>query len=191
MRHACAEVNIIVIKGQVLALVALDSFVVACQQSQLAALEGYLLDVGVFDAVIMRRSHLIFRRQVQPQLYAQHPLGGRQLLLMQDAGAGRHPLHFAVADGILIAQAVLVRHKAAVDITDRLDAAVRVQGKAGGVVIGVDTVKGVEHQKRIIGLDRFVSQYAHQADPRAVLCPEASDGLNDCSFHLLISSCIA
>ena len=79
------------------------------------------------DVLVARRRHLQRRRQVRPELEAVHAALRIALrhLLMQDAAAGRHPLHVARAQLALVAEAVAVLDGAGEHIGDRLDAAMR------------------------------------------------------------------
>ena len=70
-------------------------------------------------------------------------------LLMHDAAAGRHPLHVARAEHALVAEAVAVIDLAGQDIGDRLDAAMRMPGKAGLVLVGIVVAEIVQQQERI------------------------------------------
>ena len=63
--------------------------------------------------------------------------------------SGRHPLHVARRDGAAVAHAVAVLHRSGQHVGDRLDAAVRMPGKAGQVVLGNVVAEIVEQQKRI------------------------------------------
>jgi len=71
--------------------------------------------------------------------------------LVQDAAPGAHPLHVAGADGALVAQAVAVVGGAFEHVSDGLDAAVGMVGKAAqrpfqGIVKGkmVEEQEGIE-----------------------------------------------
>ena len=68
---------------------------------------------------------------------------------MQDAAAGGHPLHVAGAHRALVAEAVAVLDRAGEHIGDRLDAAVRMPGEAGAIVVGTVVAEIVEQQERI------------------------------------------
>src|SRR5687767_14869272 len=68
---------------------------------------------------------------------------------MEDAAAGRHPLHVAGAHAAAIAQAVPVLDRAGEDVGDRLHAAMRVPRKPRDVVVGVVVAEIVEQEKRI------------------------------------------
>ena len=70
-------------------------------------------------------------------------------LLMDDAAAGRHPLHVARADRAAVAQAVAVLDGARQHVGDGLDAAVRMPGEAGQVIVGTIVAEVVEQQERI------------------------------------------
>ena len=88
------------------------------------------------NRLVAGRRHLVFRRQVHPQLHhfqgaARLREGRRVKLFMHDAGAGRHPLHVAGADHAALARRIAVRHFALVDDGHRFKAAVRVRADAG------------------------------------------------------------
>ena len=70
-------------------------------------------------------------------------------LLVQDAAAGRHPLHVAGAEAAAVAEAVAVLDVAGEHVGDRLDAAVRMPRKAGEIVARVVVAEVVEEQERI------------------------------------------
>ena len=57
--------------------------------------------------------------------------------LVQNAAAGGHPLDIAGAEAALVAEAVAVFYGAGQNVGDRLDAAVRMPGEAGAVVVRV------------------------------------------------------
>ena len=70
-------------------------------------------------------------------------------LLMHDAAARGHPLHVAGAEHALVAEAVAVIDLAGQDIGDRLDAAMRMPGEAGLVLVGIVVAEIVQQQERI------------------------------------------
>ena len=70
-------------------------------------------------------------------------------LLVEDAAAGGHPLHVAGAERAAVAQAVAVLDRAGQHVGDGLDAAVRVPGEAGEVVLRALVAEIVEQQERI------------------------------------------
>ena len=70
-------------------------------------------------------------------------------LLVQDAAAGRHPLHVAGAEAAAIAQAVAVIHRACEHVRDGLDAAVRMPWETREIVRRVFVPEVVEEQKGI------------------------------------------
>ncbi len=70
-------------------------------------------------------------------------------LLVEDAAAGRHPLDVAGAEPAAIAEAVAVLDRAGEHIGDGLDAAMRMPGEAGEVVLGPVVAEIVEEQERI------------------------------------------
>ena len=108
-------------------------------------------DLDRRDVLIARSRHLERGGQVGPQLEAVHaPLRvALRHFLMQDAAAGGHPLHVACAHLTLVAEAVAVLDGAGEHIGDGLDAAVRMPGKAGAVVIGVVVAEIIEQQERV------------------------------------------
>ena len=69
--------------------------------------------------------------------------------LVHDSAARRHPLHVAGAQLSLVAEAVAVLHRSGEHIGDRLDAAVRVPGKSGAIIVRTIVAEIVEQQKRI------------------------------------------
>ena len=71
--------------------------------------------------------------------------------LMHDAAAGRHPLHVARAEIAAIAQAVAVLDIAGENISDGLDAAMRMPGEAGAIIVRPVVAEIVEQQERIGG----------------------------------------
>ena len=68
---------------------------------------------------------------------------------MNHAAAGRHPLRAAVAEQAFVAGAVAVAHIAGEHIGDGFEAAMRMVGKAGDVVVRIVAAKGIEHQERV------------------------------------------
>ena len=70
-------------------------------------------------------------------------------LLVQNAAAGRHPLHVAGGHAALVAQAVAVRHLAGQHIRDGLDSPVRMPGKARQIIRRIVVAKIVQQQERI------------------------------------------
>ena len=103
------------------------------------------------DVLVARLGHLQRRRQVRPQLEAVHAALRIALrhLLVQDAAAGRHPLHVAGAQRAAIAEAVAVIDGAGEDVGDRFDAAMRMPREPGEVVVGALVAEIVEEQERI------------------------------------------
>src|SRR5206468_3913238 len=69
--------------------------------------------------------------------------------LMENAAAGRHPLDVARGHFALIAEAVAMLDRARQHVSDRLDAAVRMPGESGTVVLGMLVAEVVQQQKRI------------------------------------------
>jgi hypothetical protein len=102
------------------------------------------------ELLILRRGHLLARRQIQPQLKAAHPaflLFGH--LRMHQPPTGGHPLHAAGYEHALVTVVVAVAHAAVEHVSDRLEPAVRVIGKAGEVVLGLIGAELIEHEERI------------------------------------------
>ena len=72
--------------------------------------------------------------------------------LVHDAAAGGHPLHVAGTEIAAIAQAVAVLDIAGQHIGNGLDAAMRMPGKAGAIILRPVIAKIVEQQERIGGV---------------------------------------
>src|SRR5258705_5294822 len=108
-------------------------------------------DLALLHLAVARLHHLAARRQVRPELKAPHLSLAVALghLLVDDAASGGHPLHVAGRDQAAVSQAVAVLHVAVEDIGDRLDAAMRMPGKAALVILRVLRMKRVQEQKRI------------------------------------------
>ena len=108
-------------------------------------------DFGGLDVLIARRRHLQRRRQIGPELEAVHAalLVALRHFLMQDAAAGRHPLHVAGAEIAAIAQAVAVLDVAGEHIGDGLDAAMRMPREAGEIFVRPVVAEIVEQQERV------------------------------------------
>src|SRR5262249_60517086 len=95
---------------------------------------GYLRGLNV---LVARLGHLERGGQVGPELETVHAAMYVALrhFLVEDAAAGRHPLHVASPKRTLVAKTVLVLHRAGKHIGDGLDAAMWVPGKASTVVV--------------------------------------------------------
>ena len=92
-------------------------------------------DVRLRDRLIPGRRHLLRARQVHPELHHVHAPAapGERLLvvlLVEDAGARRHPLHVARADDSRVAGVVPVRDRTFPGEGHRLEATVRVPAHA-------------------------------------------------------------
>ena len=96
--------------------------------------------------------------------------------LMQDAAAGRHPLHVAGAQLAAIAQAVAVLDRAGEHIGDGLDAAMRMPRETGAVIVGTIVAKIVQQQERIEFAGVAETESAAQLYARAF---DGGLGLND------------
>ena len=108
-------------------------------------------NVGGLDVLIARRRHLVRRRQIGPELEAVHAALGVALrhFLVENAAPGRHPLHVAGAEVAAVAQAVAVLDVSRQHIGDGLDAAMRMPGEAGAIVVRPIVAEVIEQQERI------------------------------------------
>ena len=70
-------------------------------------------------------------------------------LLVDDAASGCHPLDVAGGDGAAVAHAVPVLHGPGEDVGDRLDAAVRVPGETGQVILRDVIAEVIEEEERV------------------------------------------
>src|SRR5580704_9549682 len=68
---------------------------------------------------------------------------------MQDAAAGRHPLHVAGGHFSFVAQAVTVFHRASEHVGDGFNAAVRMPWESRCIVVRVVVAEIVQQKKRI------------------------------------------
>jgi hypothetical protein len=117
-------------------------------------------------------------------------------LRVDHAAAGGHPLHAAVLQQALVAGAVAVAHAAGDHVGDGLEAAVRMVGKAGEVVVGLVAAERVEHQERIEAALQRVVEHARQFHAGAVGSGAAGDETFDaaaaecgCGSHGRAPSC--
>ena len=115
---------------------------------------GDFWNFGGLDFLVAGRGHLEGGGEIGPELEAVHAASVVALghFLVNDAAAGGHPLHVAGGDGALIAHAVAVFDGAGEDVSDGLDAAMRVPGEAGEVVLR-DIVAEVVKEKE--GIEIF------------------------------------
>src|SRR5665647_2352435 len=92
-----------------------------------AIFHGNFRYIGCFHLPVPGRHHLLAGWKVGPELETPHSARGALLghFLMDDATAGRHPLHVPGADGTGIAHAVTMFDQSLQDISDRLDTSVR------------------------------------------------------------------
>ncbi len=120
--------------------------------------------------LVARRRHLERGREVRPELEPVHPPGPVALrhLLVEDAAPGGHPLHVAGPERAPVAQAVAVLDRAREHVRDGLDAAVRVPGKAGEVVLRPVVAEVVEQQERVELLGVAEPERPSQAHPGAL-----------------------
>src|SRR5712691_7840455 len=68
---------------------------------------------------------------------------------MQDAAAGRHPLHVPGSHPALVAETVAVLHRTGQHVGDRLDSAVRVPGESGEIVLRVLVAEIIQQQEGV------------------------------------------
>ena len=114
--------------------------------------------------------------------------------LVHDAAAGGHPLHVAGAEIAAIAQAVAVLDIAGQHISNGLDAAMRMPGKAGAIILRPVVAEIVEQQERIGGVgfaeaERAAQLYAGALDRglRRDDLLHGPDGHDFCPFRWLNS----
>ncbi len=102
--------------------------------------------------------------------------------LVDDAAAGGHPLHVAGGDGAVVAHAVAVFDGSGQDVGDGLDAAMRMPGKSGEIILGNIVAEIVEEQERIevVGVAEAegAAQMHSGAFERGLGLDEALDGSN-------------
>src|SRR6185312_14720637 len=70
-------------------------------------------------------------------------------LLMQNAAAGRHPLHISGSHLALVAETIAVLHRTREHVGDGLDAAMRMPGKTGEIVPGILVPEIIQQQERV------------------------------------------
>src|ERR1700693_2715955 len=87
---------------------------------------------------------------------------------MDDAAAGRHPLHIAGGDGTAVSHAVAVLDRSGQHIRDGLNAAVRMPGKARQIILGNVVAEIVEKEERISLLRVSKAEGAAQMHARAL-----------------------
>ena len=116
-----------------------------------AVVVGDFGNFGGLHFLIARRGHFLRRGKIGPELEAVHAASRIALghFLVNDAAAGGHPLHVAGGDGAVVAHAVAVLDGSGEDVGDGLDAAVRMPGKSGKVVLGNVVAEIVEQQEGI------------------------------------------
>ncbi|CAM2158015.1 conserved hypothetical protein [Paraburkholderia tropica] len=121
----------------------------------LAVRRAPLRNARVRHFLIARRDHLVARRQVHPQLQAVHAAArARELgvghLAVDHARTGRHPLDVARIQRARLPRRILVAEAAREHVRDRLEAAMRMVGRAlGGAGRVVGGPHFVEQQKRV------------------------------------------
>ena len=102
------------------------------------------------NVAIARGLHLLFRRQVDPELKSAH---AAFFLLrhfrMNDAAAGGHPLHAAALEIARVTEMILMAKVPVEHVGHGLEAAVRMRRKPGDVVVRVVGRKRVQHQEGV------------------------------------------
>ena len=133
-----------------------------------AVIVDHLGDVGAAHVLIARPGHLEVGRQVRPELEAVHLAArvARGHLLVQDARAGRHPLHIPRPERAAVAEAVAMLDAAREDVGDRLDPAVGVPGEARAVVGRAVAAEIVEEQEGVHPLGVAEAEGAVEAHAR-------------------------
>src|SRR5690606_34217698 len=139
-------------------------------------LGGEAQQLGGSEFAIPGRGHRVPGRQVEPELEAFHDA----LYLLRDLGMdhaapGGHPLHATVFEQAFMAGAVTVQHAPGDHVGDGLEAAVRVVGKAGDVVVGLVATEGVEHQEGVEPALQRLAEHAGELDAGAVRGRLAND----------------
>ncbi len=109
---------------------------------------GYLARL---EALIPGLGHLLRGGQVRPQLESTHPapVVTPRHLLVDDAAAGRHPLHVAAPDGARVPEGVPVVDLALEHVGDGLDAAMGMPGESRAVERGIVATEIVKHEEGI------------------------------------------
>jgi hypothetical protein len=108
--------------------------------------------IACAQITIARGAHLVFGREICPQLKAIHPTLGVWLwhLLMDDSASGRHPLYLTSMYGAAVSKAITVLGRTLQHVGNRLDPPVWMPGKTRQVLTGIVISKIVQHQKRIV-----------------------------------------
>jgi hypothetical protein len=113
--------------------------------------EGDLGDLGTLHIPVAGFHHLVGGREISPELKAVHatlviPL---RHLLVDDAAAGRHPLHIPRCNYSAVAQAVAMVHFSSQDICDGFNAPMRMPGEALQIVGGVIAAKIIQEEEGV------------------------------------------
>jgi hypothetical protein len=132
------------------------------------------------EFLVVRQLHLVARGQVHPQLEAAHAafaLLGH--LRMHDAATGGHPLHRARLEHALVAMVVLVAHASVEHVGDGLEAAMRMLGEPGDVVLGFVRAEFIQQQERVEVRQSRLTDDTRQLDAGAVRRGLAAQGVDD------------
>ena len=165
----------------------------ACNQAYLACVIGQRHggDGVSGNALVVRRGHFVFGRQIDPQLHHLERAAALAVrcgvkLGVQNACAGSHPLHVACADHAARARAVAVFHLAVVHNGHGLKAPVGVGAHASAMRIGVGAEAGrrgiVQHQKRA-ALLRALPIAKHALHRKTIAHPVATGGVFDFPYR--------
>src|SRR5262249_26541012 len=146
------------------------------------------------DLLVARRHHLVARRQVDPDLEAVDAPAllldpPRRHLGVDDARAGRHPLHVAGAERGAVPGGVLVLALAVEEVGHGLEPAVRMVGGADCLAGRVlDRPHFVEEQEGIDLDDRPDRERPPDDEPAALDVPLGGDDLLDVSAHAALAA---
>src|SRR3974390_766323 len=116
-----------------------------------AVVIGYLWDFVRFHFLVARWSHLQGGGQIGPELKSVHAPSrvAARHLLVDDARSGGHPLDVACANRALVPHGIAVIDFPRQNISDGLDAAVGVPGKARKIILRHVVAEVIEQQERI------------------------------------------
>ena len=167
---ACGQVHIEIQRLRVLALHGAGHALARAgddpHRHAAAAPFGHLCRLQI---AVPGRAHLVLGRQVEPELKALHQaLGLLRQFTVDHAATGGHPLHAAALQQPLVAGRVAMAHAPGEHVGHGLEAAVRVVGEAGDVIVGRIAAERVEHQERVEPVLQVLRQHPGQLDTGAV-----------------------
>jgi hypothetical protein len=113
--------------------------------------ESELGNLGALHVPVAGLHQLVGGREISPELKAVYatlviPL---RHLLVDDAAAGRHPLHIPRCNYSAVAQAVAMVHFSSYDICDGFNATMRMPGEALQIVGGVIAAKIIQEEEGV------------------------------------------